>query len=119
MANGRKQEVELGITKEDCGREVRAVLEMTTDKGSRGLYSRASVCWVGGGLKTFMLFGDFSVNLLQDRATRATQGAIDRQHAAVFTTEKVADLTAAAKAFMRLPQWFAGIANIGSRSRAT
>ena len=99
MANAKKQDIELGLTKQEGGRPVRAVLTLKTDKGSRGITSYASVSWHGGGFYTHMLFGDFSVNLLNDQAARATQGAIDRQHAAVFADAKVAELTAAALKF--------------------
>lgn len=99
MANGKKLSIELGLTKKDCDRDVRGVLELTTDKGSRGIYSMAAVVWVGGGFKTCMIFSDYSARLMNDKAARATQGNIDKQFATVFTTEKVAELTAAAKAF--------------------
>lgn len=110
MANKRQKSIELGLTKQDSGRDARAVLELTTDKGSRGIWSVASVMWVGGGFTTFVIFGDYSVTLMNDKTARGTQGNIDKQFAAVFTTEKVAELTAAALAFYAGKEGISGAA---------
>lgn len=99
MTNAKKQSIEPGITKQDSGRDVRAVLRLTTGKGSSGIFSTANVVWVGGGFESCMLFSDYSVRLINDKTARATQKAIDTQYAVVFTEAKVAELTVAAKAF--------------------
>ncbi len=105
MANDQKQDIDLGITRleyGDAARAKRAVLEIETGKGSRGIASRADVFWVGGGGRQHCFAlggsgGDFSKRLKVSDA-RATQSNIDRQHAEVFTPEVLASLTAEARA---------------------
>ncbi len=99
MAAEKSEVVELGLTRTDSTGEVRkAILVLETDKDLRGcLKSKATVFWegfhsrqhafgLGGG-------GDYSKALLQSPCVRATQKAIDTQHAQVFTDELRADLT--------------------------
>jgi hypothetical protein len=99
MAVEKSEVVELGLTRADSTGEVQtAILVLETEKDFHGgLKSRATVFWkglhsrqhafgLGGG-------GDYSKTLLQSPGVRATQKAIDTQHARVFTDELRADLT--------------------------
>ncbi len=105
MATDREQDIELGIERTENTRPQRAVLTINTRKASRGgLRSSASVCWVGDDFKTHAFSygggGDFSKELrVSDRSVKATQKAIDKQHAEVFTPEIIAALTETAKAY--------------------
>ena len=108
MATSQKQDIDLDIVRYEYGetsRARRAVLEIETSKYyNGGLISDASVYWVGDHSRQQMLSlgndadGDYSKRLLVSaRTVKATQKAIDTQHAQVFTTEVIADLTKAAK----------------------
>ena len=108
MATSQKQEIELNITRleyGDAARPQRAVLEIETRKYyNGGLISSASVYWVGQSSRSQCIAlggdgGDWSKKLrVSDRTVKATQKAIDRQHAEVFTPEVVAQLAVYAKA---------------------
>jgi len=107
MANARKQDIDLGITRLEYGeasRERRAVLQIETSKYyNGGLISDADVYWVGASSRQRMVSlgddsGDYGKRLfVSAKDVRATQGAIDRQHAEVFTADVIARLTQAAK----------------------
>ena len=95
MANAVRQRIELDITKH--GR--RAILTIKTDKGYRGgVRSGATVAWSDGQFESHLLYGDFDT-CQKTTQGRATQKAIDTQHAAVFTPDVVAALVVEAKAF--------------------
>lgn len=80
--------------------DTRAVLKLVTSKAyNGGLASFASIEFHGDRFVTCELFGDFSVRLLYNRAARATQKAIDAQHAQAFTPERIADLKAKLAAY--------------------
>ncbi len=107
MATERSLDIDLGIRRlegGDSGRVQRGVLEIETRKYyNGGLISSASVYWVGDHSRQQLMGigsneGDYSKRLLtSDRTVKATQKAIDRQHAEVFTPEVVARLTGYAK----------------------
>lgn len=106
MATDRKESIALNITRTDYSkRETTAHLSFETSKHSNGIVSRADVSWHGNGFKTHAFglasdgSGDWSRRLLEDRTKRGTQANIDRQHAAVFTPEKRAELEAEARAW--------------------
>lgn len=108
MATSITQDIDLGISRVDTttgGRIQRAILTIDTSKALRGgLESDATVSWhsehsrshafgLGGG-------GDFSKKLHRSmQNVKATQKAIDTQHAAVFTPDVVEALVAEAKAY--------------------
>ncbi len=107
MAAEKSEVIELGLTRtDDTGKVRKAILVLKTDKYLRGgLKSSATVFWegfnsrqhaygLGGG-------GDYSKTLLQSPGVRATQKAIDIQHAQVFTDESRSDLTTDSR------QWYA------------
>ena len=108
MADEKRDAIELGITRLEYGdptRPQRAVLELSTGKHyDGGLSSRASVYWHGDYSRSQLIGigsseGDYSRRPARtDKAVRATQKAIDRQHAEAFTPEVVATITAEAKA---------------------
>lgn len=84
---------------DSTGRPQVARLKLYTHKPfSGGLASSANVEFVGAGFVTFEMFGDFSARLLHVQGARATQKAIDAQHAKVFTPEVVAKLQEKVKA---------------------
>jgi|ERR1700722_26252 len=106
MAEPKTQDIELGIERKNYSKQdERAVLTLKTDKSFRGgLRSSATVYWCRERVRShcFGVAGaaggdDFGITLKQS-ALRATQAAIDRQHAEVFTPEAIASLTEAAKA---------------------
>jgi hypothetical protein len=106
MAVARKRDIPLGIKRlESFGGETReAVLQIETSKGyTKGVESDATVFWVGGGCRSRMIGlgngpgSDYSLRVQVDRNIRATQQAIDRQHAGVFTPERVSEIVEAAK----------------------
>ncbi len=108
MANAQKQDIALGITRYEYGEPARkrvAVLQIETRKYyDKGLISDASVYWVGehSRQRTVSLGGDergdYDRRLkVSGRDMRATQRAIDKQHAEVFTPDIVAGLVAGAK----------------------
>ena len=103
MANDRRQEIELGLQKQEYRHDPtsirHAMLELLTTKGSRGLYSAATVSWAGGGCRSFEIYGDFRETLARNPNARATQKAIDDLHAGTCTPEVIADVTSRAKAF--------------------
>lgn len=101
MAQKKTQHIDLGITRVDMGREVRAELTVETDKGYRGgIESDARVSWVGNGFRTHAFGlgagGDFTKKFLLTPGI-CTQKKIDTQHAQVFTPEVLDALTAEAK----------------------
>lgn len=109
MAENKTQEIELGITRLEYGdpeRPQRAVLELQTAKHyDGGLASRASVYWHGKHTRSHAMgvgnskTGDYSRRPTRtDKAVRATQKAIDRRHAEIFTPEVVETIIAEAKA---------------------
>ncbi len=109
MANAKQQDIDLAITRYEYGdldRKQSAVLTIETSKHYiGGLRSSASVYWVGNRMRShcFSLCGDsgdFGRNRLMISApsVKATQKAIDKQHAEVFTPDAVAVLVEAAKA---------------------
>jgi hypothetical protein len=99
-----KQEIELGLNRleyDDPGRPFRAVLVLETDKHyNGGVESNATVFWVGSHSRqhAFGLAGggDFRKSIQRDKTLRATQKAIERQHATAFTPEAIEELTRAA-----------------------
>ena len=107
MAAQKSEVIELDLTRTDDGGELqKAILVLKTDKDFHGgLKSSATVFWegfhsrqhafgLGGG-------GDYAKTLLQSPSVRATQKAIDSQHARVFTNTLRADLTTESR------QWYA------------
>lgn len=108
MANAQKQDIDLGITRFEYGEEDRkqiAVLQIQTSKYyNGGLISDATVYWVGQHSRQNCMSltgngGDYGKRLkISGREIKATQKAIDRQHAEVFTPERIAQLTEYAKA---------------------
>lgn len=107
MSADKKQDIDLGITRFEYGemeRPQRAVLTISTGKGfNGGLRSCVTVFWLSPGSRSTMLGlgggGDFSKTVkVSDRTVRATQKAIDTQHAEVFTPEAIEELKQAATA---------------------
>ncbi len=102
MANDQKQDINLGIRRFEYGDPARpfdAVLTIKTTKHyDGGLASTATVFWTGLHARQHMFGigtagGDFDKGLrLSARTVKATQRAIDRQHAEVFTPEVIARL---------------------------
>ena len=95
MANEVRQSIPLPHLNrlDDEGRPETADLNMSTYKSKDyGIVSSASVRFTGKGYITFAIGSDFSTRLMQDKVTRGTQNAIDRQHASVFTHVAVQDL---------------------------
>lgn len=107
MAHDQKQEIDLGITRleyDDPARPQRATLTLTTSKhSSGGLSSEATVFWIGFHSRQHAYGlaggGDFIKRLLINKAARATQSNIDRQHSQVFTPSVIEELTNAAKQY--------------------
>lgn len=106
MAKDQKQDIDLGIVRleyGDAARPQRGVLTIETSKHyNGGLSSTAQVCWVGANFRSHVFVigtgaGDFSKTVLIDRTKKATQKAIDTQHATAFTAEEIARLTQLAK----------------------
>lgn len=108
MATAQKQDIDLGITRYEYGEQDRkqaAVLQIETSKYyNGGVLSDASVYWIGRTSRQQLIslggdsVGDYSKRLkLSGREVKATQKAIDRQHAEVFTPEVVAQLVETAK----------------------
>ncbi len=99
MATDRREDIDLGMEqKGDGDRTKRAVLELRTSSGFRsGIRSSVTVFWIENGFRSTMLFGDYSKNLATTDK-RATQKAIDTQHANVFTQAEINLQVAAAKA---------------------
>lgn len=96
MANAIKQRIELGITNSE-GRK--GILTLRTGKGFRkDIRSDAKVVWADGQCESFLLFGDYD-KCIRTTPGIATQMAIDKQHAAVFTPDVAAGLIVEAKAF--------------------
>jgi hypothetical protein len=106
MAETRTITIELPFTTNDDGTHRVAKLELTTEKAySGGIESKAYVFWHGTNSRQHAFglcrdgSGDFAMTITKtDRTVRATQKAIDTQHAAVFTTERIAKLSALATA---------------------
>ncbi len=98
MAADKSEVIELGLTRTDSSGEVQtAILVLETEKALRGgLKSSATVFWRGSHCRQHAFGlgggGDYSKTLLQSPGVRATQKAIDTQHARVFTDELRADL---------------------------
>ncbi len=104
MSQKQTQDIELGIVRLEYGdsaRPQRAVLTIETSKYyNGGLISDAHVYWVGNSCRSNMMsiggddsVGDYSKRLnVSPRTVKATQKAIDKQHAEVFTAEAVAGL---------------------------
>lgn len=105
MAAAKELEIPLGIDRVDfTKRPESAVLHIRTDKPyTGGIASDATVYWHGEGHRSHAFGlgggGDWSKRLCKSPNVRATQGAIDKQHAAVFTPEVVAELVATAKSY--------------------
>jgi hypothetical protein len=102
MAQDQKQFIPLEyLNRNDhSGRLETARLRLETRKSHNGgLYSGANVEFCRDGMVTFELCGDFSIKILHNRAARATQKAIDTQHAQVFTAEAIAGLQDQVKAY--------------------
>ena len=107
MAIEKSEVFELALTRTDFSGEVReAILILETDKDLRGgLKSSATVFWKGSQSRQHAFGlgcgGDYSKTLLRSPGVRATQKAIDTQHARVFTDGVRAGLTTEAR------QWYA------------
>jgi hypothetical protein len=107
MAAERSEVIELGLTRTDDTDEVRrAILVLETNKDLRGrLKSSATVFWQGFHSRQHAFGlgsgGDYSKTVLQSPCARATQKAIDTQHAQVFTDQLRADLMTESR------QWYA------------
>lgn len=107
MANKQRQDIDLGILRYEYGDESRkqnAVITIETGKYyNGGLISDATVYWVGNNCRQNLITfgesgGDYGKRLkISDKTVKATQKAIDKQHAEVFTPETVAGLVEAAK----------------------
>ncbi len=107
MATSQKQDIDLGITRYEYGditRKQVGVLQIETSKYySGGLLSDAGVYWAGAHCRQNCMSlsgdgGDYGKRLkFSGRDLKATQKAIDRQHAEVFTVDVVADLVRYAK----------------------
>ena len=108
MAQDRETIIDLGLERRDFqDRTERAELRLTTRKPySGGLQSSARVDWVGNGWRSHALGfgagGDFSGTVLTNKTARATQKAIDTQHATAFPPAVVEELTLTAKAYYGL-----------------
>lgn len=109
MATKKTEDIDLGITRLEYGdtaRPQRAVLTIETSKYyNGGLISDASVYWIGKHSRQQTISmgtpggGDYSKRLkISGQNVKATQRAIDNQHAEVFTTETKVRLSEAAKA---------------------
>lgn len=108
MAEGRKQDIDLGIVRLEYGdtaRVQRAVLTIDTDKYyNGGVVSSATVYWVSSHSRQNCMSlggdgGDYRRRLrVTSKEVRATQKNIDLQHAQVFVEDVVAGLVMAAKA---------------------
>lgn len=108
MAHKQTQDINLNLTRNEWGNPdgklQTAVLNIETDKAySGGLDSRAQVFWLADHSRSCAIGmghgGDFSKKIAVNKALRATQKAIDTMHAAVFTPEVIASLTAEALAY--------------------
>jgi len=78
----------------------KAFLKLETSKHYiGGILSSASVEFHGESSISFEVFGDFRKLILRDQRARATQKAIDTQHAQVFTPAAIEELKAATLAF--------------------
>jgi hypothetical protein len=106
MAQDQRQDIDLGISRLEYGDPARpqhAVLTLTTGKHyAGGVESSARVYWIGLHSRSHAFGlagkGDFDMPRMKwERTTKATQRAIDRQHAEVFTAEVIEQLTQAAK----------------------
>jgi hypothetical protein len=103
MAQDREHVIDLELEREDYSKRVtRARLTLETSKSyNGGIRSIARVDWVGAGFVTHALGlgagGDFSANVLRNTSARATQKAIDTQHARAFPPAVVDALTIQAK----------------------
>lgn len=92
-----------GLERDDYGQTRYAFLVLETGKDYNGrMKSDATVFWVGDHSRQHAFGlgggGDFSKTVLRTPGkVTATQKAIDRQHAEVFTAEVVESLTAEAK----------------------
>lgn len=109
MAQDKTLHIELGRTRPDYGNRTKtAQLTLETRKHyNGGLVSSARVDWVGlnsvshafsiGGPDNS---GDFSKDLSRsERTVKATQKAIDTQHARVFTPEVINEMVTQAKEY--------------------
>lgn len=102
MAEKRVFRIELGLVRKASGGEgeEKAVLELKTDTTLNGcIYSNASVCWEGNGLKTFVIYGDFNLPVSRSPKQRGTQKNIDTMHNSTFTPETQEALKAQALEF--------------------
>ena len=121
VAHDQRQDIELGITRYEYGESARsrsAVLEIRTGKGyNGGVRSDCSVFWVGLNSRQLCAgHGWFwwRLRLKQSKTTiKATQKAIDKQHAEVFMPEVVEALKAEAKAHYA-PDLAAGVDGMGN-----
>lgn len=104
MATERKHEINLGLSRTESGRRQVAHLVLVTRRHyNGGIISDAKVFWVEDRCRSHALslgddIGDFSEQLKVADSVRATQKSIDTQHAEVFTSETIEQLTAAARA---------------------
>lgn len=109
MATSQRQDIELGIMRYEYGdsdRKQVAVLQIQTTKHyNGGLISDASVYWVGKNSRSQLMSlgaggGDYSKRVkVSGREVKATQKAIDKQHAEVFTAELLAQMTDEARLY--------------------
>ncbi len=104
MAITPKNDIPLGIMRLEfgvTGREQTAVIEVSTLKGyNGGLVSSAQVFWVSPDSRSFMIYGDFSKRVhVSPRGVKATQKALDAQHAEVFTGTAIHQLIDEARAY--------------------
>jgi hypothetical protein len=107
MAKEQEQDIELGITRLQYGeqdRPQRAVLNICTRKHyNGGISSIAMVVWIGHHTRSHAFGlasgGDYECRLGRSAQTvKATQKAIDAQHAAIFTPDLIERLVEGAKA---------------------
>lgn len=108
MASSQRRDIDLGITRFERGDNAAkkvAVLQIETRKHyNGGLISDASVFWVGDYSRSQLLSfgadgGDYSKRLKVSSKAKATQKAIDSQHAEVFTDVAVDALVDDAKGY--------------------
>lgn len=92
MAENIKQDIELGLAEK--GKH--GILELRTASVGRGIRSSVTVFWSDGEFRTTALFSDYHKSLATTDK-RATQKAINTQHALVFTQAEITVQVAAAK----------------------
>jgi hypothetical protein len=80
----------------------KCVIHLTTSKTSRGITSGAHVMWhhPNDG-QSCLMFGDYRPKAIASIKGTATQAALDRQHRATFTPERIATITDEVRAFYK------------------